>query len=121
MASGKTMQRGFTLIELLVVLSIISLLILIVSPRYLHKVDEARRETLQQQLHTMRQMLDDYHADHNHYPRDLQSLVTEGYLRDLPIDPYTERSDSWTLIYDSDPDGSGIRDIRSGHEPEKDA
>ena len=119
MANGKRRQAAFTLIELLVVLTIISLLIVIVSPRYLHKVDEARRETLQQQLRTLQQVLDDYYADHNHYPRDLQNLVSEGYLRDIPIDPYTERSDSWTLIYETDPEGSGIRDVRSGHEPEK--
>jgi len=90
--------RGFTLIELLVVLAAIALLLGIVMPRYVEHVDRARETVLKQNLASMRDAIDKFHADRDRYPNDLAELVSERYLRAMPTDPLTERSDSWAAV-----------------------
>ncbi len=74
---------------------------------------------LKENLFTMRTQINNYFADKGRYPADLQELVDDHYLRDLPFDPITETNDSWILDYAeiSDQDIStepGIADVRSG-------
>lgn len=116
--SGKRPQGGFTLIELMVVLSILAVLITLIAPRYFHRIDEAKVETQQQQLLEMRKLIDEYRADTNHWPRDLEALVRAGYFPAVPVDPLTERNDTWVPIYANEGNARGIRDIRSGYRPD---
>lgn len=104
-------SKGFTLIELLVVMAAIALLLSIVSPSYVKHIDRASEVALKQDLVTVRDSIDKFHADHARYPVDLQELVQAQYLRSLPEDPITERSDTWVLK--PGPKG-GLRDIGSG-------
>lgn len=114
-------KRGFTLIELIVVMGIISLLIGIALPAYRRTVQQARESVLKENLWRMRDAIDQYHVDHQVYPPSLEALVEKGYLREIPLDPITNRRDTWILIYEEpDPDDPdrpvGIWDVRSGAE-----
>jgi general secretion pathway protein G len=113
-AASATGQRGFTLIELLVVMAVLGLLLALVAPRYTQHVDRAREVALQQSLFGMREAIDKFYADHARYPVDLQELVKEHYLRQMPVDPITERGDAWVLVPVADGAASGVRDVRSG-------
>ncbi|MDH5204653.1 MAG: type II secretion system GspH family protein [Hylemonella sp.] len=107
--------RGFTLLELLFVLVIVALLSSLVAPMLVGSIDQARESALKQDLHVMRQALDDYHADHGKYPAELAELVQRRYLRAIPVDPITQRSDSWTPVYAGGDSGArAIIDVHSG-------
>lgn len=102
---------GFTLIELLVVLAAIGLLVGIVAPRYARHVDQAREVALKHNLAGVRDSIDKFYTDRGRYPSGLDELVRTEYLRALPIDPITNREDTWTPVPDA---RGGVRDIRSG-------
>lgn len=108
-------RRGFTLIELLVVLAIIATLLTLAVPRYFQHVERSKEAVLRENLATMRDAIDQYHADVGTWPPTLESLTEKRYLRVLPSDPITERSDTWQIV--PPPDGeTGVYDIQSGAE-----
>lgn len=115
MHNGKQRYCAFSLVELLVVLSIIALLLTIVSPKYFKDIDQAKETTLKKDLQIMRESLDKYYGDHQYYQESLERLVEEQYIRSLPIDPITERADTWLAI-EAEPPLNGIADIKSGAE-----
>ncbi|HEY3439427.1 MAG TPA: type II secretion system protein [Paludibaculum sp.] len=112
--SGK---RGFTLIELMIVMAIISILVAVAVPLYQRSVIRAKEAVLRQNLFSMRTVLDEYTYDKAKAPQSLQDLVTEGYLRQIPMDPITGTSD-WTTIQEDaitsvNQTEPGIFDVRS--------
>lgn len=107
-------QKGFTLIELMVVMVIIALLLSLVSPRYFRSVSHSKEAVLRQNLSLIRDSLDKYYADHGKYPSSLQDLVENKYIRQTPLDPVTDSTDSWVLIAPSDREMGGIYDVKSG-------
>jgi len=114
-------DTGFTLIELLVVLSIIATLLTLAAPRYFQHVERAKEAVLRENLASVRQVLDQYHADKGVWPASLQALVDNRYLRALPLDPITERSDTWVLEAPPeekarDATENGIYNLHSGAE-----
>lgn len=104
---------GFTIIELLVVMAALGLLLAIVAPRYVNHVDQAREAVLRQNLAGLREAIDKFYADRARYPTDLQELVAERYLRQVPLDPVTDRSDTWIVIAPRGRQGA-VADVRSG-------
>jgi general secretion pathway protein G len=109
------MKRGFTLIELLVVLAIVATLLTLAVPRYFQHVERSKEAVLRENLATVRDAIDQYHADAGAWPASLQSLAEKHYLRKVPSDPITERADTWQLV--PPPDGeTGVYDIHSGAE-----
>jgi len=112
-------QRGFTLIELLVVVAIIGILTTAALPTYRNATKKAREAVLKQQLYTMRDVIDQYFVDKGKYPDDLQALVTENYVRQIPVDPMTGTGDSWEIeMSEADPQNpeadSGVYNVHSG-------
>ncbi|MEJ5210575.1 MAG: prepilin-type N-terminal cleavage/methylation domain-containing protein [Burkholderiales bacterium] len=107
-------KQGFTLIELLVVLAIVATLLTLAAPRYFHSVDRAREAVLKQNLAGLRDALDKYHADTGRYPDSLEELVTRKYLRAIPPDPLTGRSDTWIPVPPQDPNLGAVYDVKSG-------
>lgn len=106
--------RGFTVIELLVVMAALALLLSVAAPRYVEHVDNARATALKQDLFQMRDALDKFHADHGRYPKTLDELVERRYLRAVPVDPLTQRADSWVLVAPRSGDTASVADVRSG-------
>jgi len=108
-------RRGFTLIEIMVVVAIIVTILSIAVPFYTTAMVRAKESVLQSNLFTMRSVIDQYTYDKEEPPQSLDELVSEGYLREIPIDPFTESRDTWQMINDAGPTGeSGLYDVRSG-------
>jgi general secretion pathway protein G len=115
-------RRGFTLIELLVVLAALGLLLTLAGPRYVEHVDRGRETALKHNLAQLRNTIDTFYADRARYPKDLQELVQQGYLRAVPLDPVTDRADTWVLLPPSSAAASvstttsttSVGDVRSG-------
>lgn len=107
-------RQGFTLVELLVVLTIIATLLTWVGVRLNNKVEMAKEQTLRHNLSALRDSIDQFRADKGVYPQTLNDLVQSGYLKRMPMDPYTESSDSWTTEMATEAGQSGISDVHSG-------
>jgi len=90
--------RGFTLIELMIVLSIIGILTSIAVPSYQRWVVRAKEAALSDSLNNFRKTIDEFYADQGKYPDSLDDLVAKGYLRGMPIDPITKKSDTWITV-----------------------
>lgn len=110
--------RGFTLIELIVVFAILALLVSIAVPRYFAHVDRAKEATLKQDLSVMRDAIDKFYGDKGRYPDDLAEMVSQRYLRSIPVDPITESGGTWvTLPPPPEAEAKGeVYDIKSGAE-----
>ena len=112
-------SRGFTLIELLVVISMITILAAMGMVQYRNSVRRTQEATLKKNLFEMRDVIDQYYADKGKYPASLEALVSDGYLRRVPVDPITQTADTWqTEAADPDPGNPsaepGIKDVKSG-------
>ena len=107
-------RRGFTLIELLVVLAILGALLSLAAPRYFDSLERAKEAALRTDLRMMREAIDKHRADTGQLPSSLEQLAASRYLRSVPIDPITDRVDTWTV--QQDPAGAmpGVFDVRSG-------
>jgi general secretion pathway protein G len=114
-------QRGFTLIELLVVLTMIVVLASMGLAQYRTSVIHSREAVLREDLFRMREAIDQYYADKVQWPSTLEALVSDGYLRKLPDDPFTKSSSTWQAVpAEPDPNNPtaepGVYDVKSGSE-----
>jgi prepilin-type N-terminal cleavage/methylation domain-containing protein len=91
-------ERGFTLIELLVVLAILALLLTIAAPRYIDHVGRARDTALRTDLKVMREAIDKFDGDQGRLPASLDELVARRYLKEIPVDPITDKRDTWIVV-----------------------
>lgn len=107
-------RRGFTLIELLVVLAIIGTLLAIAMPRYFGSIDRSKENVLRENLYQMREAIQHYYADKGRYPDKLETLAQQKYLRAIPVDPITEKSDTWIVVPPADDKDGAVYDVRSG-------
>ncbi len=95
---------GFTLIEVMVVVVILGILAAIIVPKIMSRPEQARIVKVKQDIMAIQSALDLYKLDNSIYPttdQGLDALVkkptsspvpqnwkTEGYLQQLPIDPW---------------------------------
>jgi general secretion pathway protein G len=114
-------ERGFTLIELMVVAAILIVLAGLGLAQYRNSVIRAREAVLKEDLFRMRDAIDQYYADKMMYPATLEALVSDGYMRKIPDDPFTMSSTTWQTV-PSEPDANnptaapGVYDVKSGSE-----
>ncbi|MFA6178720.1 MAG: prepilin-type N-terminal cleavage/methylation domain-containing protein [Candidatus Methylopumilus sp.] len=109
--------KGFTLIEVLVVMVIIATLLSLVAPRYFETVERSKESTLKHDLIIMRDAIDKYYSDTGTYPDSMEDMVQRKYLRAVPEDPVTGRTDTWVFSPPVDINIRGaIYDIHSGAE-----
>ena len=113
------MQWGFTLIELMVVISLLVILASLGLVQYRNSIVHANEAVLKDDLFKLRDAIDQYYADKNQYPDSLDALVSEGYIRAVPQDPFTRSASSWQSV-PAEPDAShptaqpGVYDVKSG-------
>jgi general secretion pathway protein G len=97
---------AFTLVELLIVVVILAILAAVTIPLFTDSTGDARRSAALANLHTMRNQIQFYKAQHNGQPPDgqwanlLRTTDITGaagsdfgpYLPALPINPFTNKS-----------------------------
>jgi len=90
----------------------------VAAPRYMQHLDRAREVALKEDLHQLRDAIDKFYGDQGRYPADLKELVTRRYLRAVPVDPITQREDSWLIVPPSGNTGGTsagpVFDVHSG-------
>jgi len=89
---------GFTLFELLAVMMILGILAAIAIPSYKRSQVKAQESVLAEDLFQMRRAIDAYFADNASYPDSLEQLAHSKYLRDIPRDPITRKTDTWECL-----------------------
>ena len=109
----KKCAQGFTLIELMVVMAILALLLSIALPRYFQGLLHAKETVLREDLSIMRHAIEHFREDKGIYPSNLKDLVDMRYIRAIPIDPITEKNQTWVNITTPD-DPQHIVDVKSG-------
>ena len=67
-------QAGFTLVELLVVMVILGLLVALVAPNYIGRVDKSKREAARAQIENFGAALDMFRLDVGRYPNSQEGL-----------------------------------------------
>jgi general secretion pathway protein G len=110
---------GFTLIELMIVMAIIAVLVSMAVPIYQKSIVRSKESVLRNNLFTMRTVIDEYTYDKQKAPQNLDDLVNEGYLREVPMDPMTGSNQTWKIIMEDaltsvNQTEPGIYDVRSG-------
>jgi general secretion pathway protein G len=114
-------SRGFTLLELMVVMALIVVIAGMAMASYRNSVTLAQEAVLREDLFRMRDAIDQYYADKNKYPSALEALVSDGYLRALPQDPFTKSTTTWQEV-PAEPDANnptaepGVYNVHSGSE-----
>lgn len=113
---NKLLAAGFTLLELMIVISIIIILAAITLPQYQKTVMQTREAVLKDDLRKMRTLIDQFAADKQRLPQSLDELVSAGYMREVPVDPFTGQKE-WQQEMGDDPNslegGTGLTDVHS--------
>ena len=112
----KRWQAGFTLLELMIVISIIIILASITLPQYQKTIMHTRETVLRDDLRKMRSLIDQFAADKGRLPQSLEEIASEGYMREVPTDPFTGQKD-WAVTTGEDPNSlngeQGVTDVHS--------
>jgi general secretion pathway protein G len=90
-------RRGFTFVEMMVVITIIVILISMAIPIYQKSIIRSREAVLKNNLFTLRTVIDNYTYDKEKAPQNLSDLVSDGYLKKVPLDPITN-TDQWKTV-----------------------
>jgi general secretion pathway protein G len=93
--SKRRMQncRGFSLLELMIAMFILVILLSVALPTYQHTVQHAKETVLKENIRQIEKAIDQYAADKGKLPQSIDDLVEAKYLREVPVDPITEKAE----------------------------
>ena len=86
------------MIELTVVIALLMILAAMGMAQYKGSLVHAREAVLKEDLFGMRDAIDQYYADKGQYPGTLDALVSDGYMRKIPEDPFTRSNTTWQTV-----------------------
>jgi general secretion pathway protein G len=103
----------------MIVMTIIAILGGIAVPMYRAHVRYTKETVLRADLRQMREGIDQYTADKKKPPQSLNDLVEAGYLREVPVDPFTYSKATWQAVVDAsnasvDETVRGVVNVHSG-------
>ena len=75
-------------------------------------MDNGKASVQRQNIAAIRDAIDKYYGDQGKYPETLQDLVEKRYLREIPVDPLTDKRD-WVAVPPTDTSLTGVFDIQS--------
>lgn len=107
-------RRGFTLVEILVVMAILATLLSLAAPKYFDSLERAQEAALRTDLRMFREAIDKHRGDTGKLPASLEALVQARYLQAVPVDPITDRADTWVVVPSADVSVPGVFNVRSG-------
>lgn len=106
----------------MIAMFILIILLSVAMPTYFYTVQHAKETVLKENIRQIEKAIDQYTADKGKRPQSLDALVEAEYLRERPVDPITEKTDTWEEIMGDDPNstegGQGLVDVKSGAEGE---
>lgn len=120
---GARDESGFTLIELLIVVAVIGILATMAVVQLRQTPMRAKEAALKENLYVLRNVIDQYFTDKGKYPDSLGTLVEDGYIRKIPVDPMTDSETTWVEeqsggggeVDQDDPSlQGGVADVHSG-------
>ncbi|PYT75804.1 MAG: hypothetical protein DMG40_27470 [Acidobacteria bacterium] len=89
-----TLSKGKSIAGIILIgLGIIALLFLGMRRESVRVSQREREAVLRRDLRTIRDAIDNYTLDKQERPKSLQDLVDAGYLRTIPVDPITGKTD----------------------------
>lgn len=105
------MKKRFSFIELLITLVILSILTAYIIPQVIEYFDKTKENVLRNNLSEMRRAILRYARDNQgRYPSRLVDLVSSGYLKEIPMDPFLDTNTKWQVR-------GPLTDPRSQYEP----
>ncbi|MDQ3801218.1 MAG: type II secretion system GspH family protein [Acidobacteriota bacterium] len=108
--------RGFSLLELMIAMFILIILLSVALPTYQYTVQHAKETVLKENIRQIEKAIDQYAADKGKLPQSIQELVEAKYLREVPVDPITEKAE-WREVQGEDgfssEGGQGLIDVKS--------
>ena len=83
------------------------------------KQQHQKEALLRQSLFVLREQIDNYTLNKKKAPQSLQDLITAGYLKEIPADPFTGSAKTWITLSEETfgskgQTDSGITDVHSG-------
>lgn len=107
------------MIELMIVMAVITILVSVAVPYYQKTMIRSKEALLRNNLFTIRTVIDEFTIDKGKAPQSLQDLVSEGYLRAVPVDPMTGQDNTWKIVMEDamtsvSQTEPGIFDVQSG-------
>jgi general secretion pathway protein G len=99
----------------MIAMFILIILISVAVPTYQRTVQHARETVLKENLWQMRRAIDQYSSDKGKPPQTVEDLVTAKYLREVPVDPITDKAE-WTEVQTEDAENEseqGLKDVKS--------
>ncbi len=80
--------RGFTLLELSAVMLIIGIFVTLAIPNYSKMIEDAKYARAKVDIHNITLGLNTYYIEKGQYPNNLNQLLSQGYMKHLPKDPW---------------------------------
>ena len=107
------------MIELMIVMTVVTILVSVAVPFYQKSIIRSKESVLRNNLFTLRTVIDEFTMDKGKAPQSLEDLVSEGYLRSVPVDPITGTDQEWKVVMEDamtsvSQTEPGIFDVRSG-------
>ncbi len=100
----------------MIAMFIMIILLSIAVPTYERSVRQARETVLKENLWQIRRAIDQFTADKGKLPSSVDDLVTGKYLREMPLDPVSEKGE-WKEIQGEDTNSQdaqqGLKDVKS--------
>ena len=103
----------------MIVMIIIGILTMVAIPKFESAIKGAKEAALKEDLHVLREAIDSYTMDKQKAPQSLDDLIQDGYLKEIPVDPFTRTKDSWVTdsgdaLHSLDQTDPGVDDVHSG-------